>query len=438
LQNLAYDMEQGKTSPAAKLVLLCTCASMCLQTLHRTIFSVAIVPMSSQLMLSARQEAALLSSCSLAGFALTNVPGGALADRVGGTRVLLGSVALWSLSVAALPLALRFSDPLPALYLARFLFGFASGVSLPAANAAAAKWLPPGRLSSGISLIFMFFSAGSALGFLLGSWISVLGWPVVFYLSGAVGLAWSALATLLLLQNPSTRAELVGGLISRERPCSSSSSASGSPSLVRLSSRVLKQVACLAWVHSTVNVGYFMMQSWLPRYLTGELGIELSKSGGLSALPWCMIALFSAVAGSLAERLRARGWSSWSVRRFMLCISNLVPAVCLVLLAGVHDARAATLLLMVLLAAKAFNCIGYYAHVSEVAQGCAGLLLGFTNGVGIVVSLVANIITATLVERTGSFYLPFRLTALFYVTGAAVFCLVMPAGKLNEAPKEGP
>lgn len=46
------------------------------------------------------------------------------------------------------------------------------------------------------------------------------------------------------------------------------------------------QVVALCWVHSVIGFGFFILQSWIPTYLS-HLGVtDLKTVGALSALPW--------------------------------------------------------------------------------------------------------------------------------------------------------
>jgi len=67
-------------------VVLLTAVAMLLASTDRTIFSVGIVPIQQQLGLSA-MTVGTLQSAFLVGYALTNAPGGALADKIGGINV---------------------------------------------------------------------------------------------------------------------------------------------------------------------------------------------------------------------------------------------------------------------------------------------------------------------------------------------------------------
>src|SRR5262249_47466233 len=80
----------------------------------------------------------LLQSLFFWGFTLTHLPGGWLADRVGGRRVLgLGTLG-WTLATAATPFAGGFG----ALAAARVALGLGEGVNMPSISSLVARWFP--------------------------------------------------------------------------------------------------------------------------------------------------------------------------------------------------------------------------------------------------------------------------------------------------------
>ncbi|KAH8064896.1 hypothetical protein JL722_1785 [Aureococcus anophagefferens] len=278
----AAELRGGASGEPGGTLVLLGAVVMLFVSVHRSLFSVGIVPIQKELGLSA-STVGVLQSAYLAGYALTNAPGGAIADRLGGAPVMLACLAAWSVAVALMPVAAASPAPVAALVALRLLFGLASGPALPGSLAVVSRWLPLAKRSSGIADVFVFFNAGNAAGLLLGGLIPVLGW----------------------------RALMVG------------------------------QLAALTHVHNCLNWSFFFMQAWLPTYFSQELGLELSKSAGLSALPMVTMALGSKVGGQAATRLIAEGWAPFDVRRLMIAISSLIPAAALLALGGVADAGVA-------------------------------------------------------------------------------------------------
>ena len=72
------------------------------------------------------------------------------------------------------------------------------------------------------------------------------------------------------------------------------------------------------------------MQAWLPAYFSKQLGLELSKSAGLSALPMITMAVGSKVAGQTAVASRVlRCGRRPSILVFALAVSTALAALVL-------------------------------------------------------------------------------------------------------------
>ena len=67
------------------------------------------------------------------------------------------------------------------------------------------------------------------------------------------------------------------------------------------------QVVYLAWVHSVIGFGFFILLSWIPAYLSSMGGVggggSLQTVGLLSAAPWAVCAAVGIAAGTVADTL---------------------------------------------------------------------------------------------------------------------------------------
>lgn len=93
----------------------------------------------------------------------SQILGGQLSDRYGGSAVLAGGVALWSACAALAPLAAAHGPY--ALLAARAGLGLAQGVAFPAIHALLARGVPAGRRSASIGAIMAMAHCGTALAF---------------------------------------------------------------------------------------------------------------------------------------------------------------------------------------------------------------------------------------------------------------------------------
>eukprot|EP00879_Flechtneria_rotunda_P001670 GHRR01001830.1.p1 GENE.GHRR01001830.1~~GHRR01001830.1.p1 ORF type:complete len:736 (+),score=278.53 GHRR01001830.1:328-2535(+) len=189
-QQMAYsaaDAKPASSSKWVKVVGVCAFAAM-LCYLDRTNISTAIVPMAEQFGWDKQFCGAVLSAF-FAGYGATQVWGGQLSDKYGGSAILAAGLAVWSLATALTPLAAS-AGTIP-LLAARTLLGMAQGVAFPAMHALLAKQVPNKVRSGAIGIIMACAHCGTALGFGASpAIIDAMGWGWTYYLFGAAALLW--------------------------------------------------------------------------------------------------------------------------------------------------------------------------------------------------------------------------------------------------------
>ena len=129
-----------------------------------------------------------LQSAFLIAYALMYAGGGKLMDVLGTRRGFTVIMLFWSLACASHGLAGSVST----LAVSRFLLGAGEGGGFPAATRAVAEWFPVRERSTAMGII----NAGTAVGMvvappLIALVIGVASWRAVFFVTGALGLAWT-------------------------------------------------------------------------------------------------------------------------------------------------------------------------------------------------------------------------------------------------------
>src|SRR5258708_20199141 len=130
----------------------------------------------------------ILSSFQWA-YALFQIPGGWLGDRIGPRRAMTLIVSWWSLFTCFTVFAWSAGS----MALIRFLFGMGEAGAFPIATRSLSRWLLPTErgFAQGVT------HAGSRLGGALTPWLVVkimtrYGWRTAFMSFGVLGLLWAA------------------------------------------------------------------------------------------------------------------------------------------------------------------------------------------------------------------------------------------------------
>jgi len=129
------------------------------------------------------------------GYALFQIPGGWLGDRIGPRRALTIIVTWWSIFTSAT----AFAWGAGSMMVIRFLFGVGEAGAFPIATRSLSRWILPAErgFAQGIT------HAGSRLGAALTPSLVVLiivryGWRTAFVGFGMLGLIWAAVWFLVL------------------------------------------------------------------------------------------------------------------------------------------------------------------------------------------------------------------------------------------------
>ncbi|WP_342569932.1 MFS transporter [Paenibacillus sp. FSL R5-0749] len=269
------------------IVLTLLFLGWCLGNLDRFVINYAIVGITQDLGLGASAQGIILSSFFL-GYAIMQIPGGALADRFGYRKVIL--VSLFSWSVFTILTGSAWS--LFSLIFVRFLFGIGEGSFFPSGSKAIATNFPVNQRSRAMSIML---SSAAIMGvitpILTGHALVTIGWRNLFYIIGAGGILITALM-FFLLKEPA-------------KPALSASS-SGLPPKTSLKT-VLKTP--MIW---NLFISYFSiyavnwgLQSWMPTYMVNVRGLDMTQMGLLAAIP-ALVSIFTMIlSGYVLDRIPA-------------------------------------------------------------------------------------------------------------------------------------
>ena len=342
----------------------------------------------------------LLQSVFFYGFTLSHLPGGWLADRFGGRRVLGAGTLGWSVATMATPLAGSFGG----LAAMRVALGLGEGMNMPSISSLVARWFPLEERTRATVVNLTGIHAGTLIAMPLSAWIAAThGWRAVFYLYGAIGLVWVALWSAWALDPPERRetarvTDVPWGVF-------------------------LREPAVLALLVTTfiTNWTAWFMYSWLPTYFVQAHGFSLKGSGVVSAVPNLAMICAGLVSGWLADRLIARGLPVSRVRKLMLGAGFVGATAFLLVIPRVATPYGAVACLSAALSCFALGATTVLVNSLDLAPRHAGVLVGLQGTAGNVAGMVSPVLGGAIVERTGSWNLNFYLIAGLLVLGIVVW-----------------
>ena len=325
------------------------------------------------------QEMGWVFSAFVVGYALFQIPGGWLADRLGARVVLTGALILWSVCtaltafVAASPLA-EMIGIVGALLLVRFALGLGEAVALPSFNRAVANWMPPDSRGLGIGIAIGGIGLGSALTPPIAAWVMVnWGWQTVFYLSAALGLVMGLLWWMLARDRPDQHpwAYDSAALTHVER-------SDRGPK--RFWMPLLKNPNIWWLVCSYSCLGYvaYVYLSWFYLYLVNVRGFDALRGGLYASAPFWAILIGCPLGGWATDRWAAT--QGVTRGRLLAGMSGMAGAGCAIAAGAFADSSLVAIASLSVGAGCLYFAVGaYWASTSDLSKAHAGALSGLMN-----------------------------------------------------------
>ncbi|XP_037075480.1 LOW QUALITY PROTEIN: putative inorganic phosphate cotransporter [Pollicipes pollicipes] len=367
----------------------------------------------------------VILSAYFAGYTVSQVPGGRLAERVGAVRTLAGGIGATGLLTLLTPVCALYS--LHALVAVRALQGLASGVVTPAVHCLLARWVPPLERSRISTFVYVGKQLGTAVTILvagpLASWSWGGGWQAIFYVTGGLSLVWCVLWLLLVHERPADHPPH-----HLQESASTSTPSPGRPLDFPWKQALLSRpFQALVVVHFCENWGDYLIMTELPTYISTALRYPLNTNAMFSALPQLAKVAF-AVGVSFVADWMARGRLSLTAnRKLWNSVGLYIPALALVgvSFAGCHDA----LVLSLMVVTVGFNggvLSGYNINHMDLAPNFAGTLMGLTNCVATLAGVLAPFQAGYVLNQQPSlanWRTVFLTAAGLFAFGNTVFCL---------------
>ena len=396
------------------------------------------------------------------GYMFTQIPGGFLAAKYGGTKVFATGIFLAGVGTILTPLI---ADRFWLLIGVRMLTGLGEGVTYPAMATLLTKWAPASEKTATTA----FCSAGAYIGTALSLPASSVvmthfGWRSVYWGLGALVCAWLVPFLLFVHDSPEacpgiTEEELAiirgestkeGGKQRYSLVSPATSDSSGPDQSQDHSANVLNENAsCLAvvkrdgsilctilkrpgiWACCVCSCSYtwmlYVILTELPSYFTSVLQFSVQESNSASFIPWILMFVIANIGSQTCDWLINHGvLSRLCARRVFACTGLTLSATLLVATAYVHNNTIAIVLMTAAMGALGIAVSAWPVNALELGGPHGGLTYTFVNNVanttGILGPLVCGMLTDNLGEETG-FRAMFWLSAGINVAGAIVFAI---------------
>lgn len=239
-------------------------------------------------------------AAGLIGMAVGMAVAGIVADRIGRRLVLASSVLLFGLATVAI----GFAPDVMGIIVLRFVAGLGIGGALPSASTMTAEFAPARVRTMAVTITIVCFPLGGMLaGLFAGFVLPAYGWRGMFWIGGAIPVAfsllmfarlpesprflahhrarWAELATLLARMGRSTPAGAAFSDAAEKAPGDKSAAKAGFRTLFQ--GGLARDTLALCTAFFMVVLALYTAFSWLPTMLANE-GIPVAiASQGLTA-----------------------------------------------------------------------------------------------------------------------------------------------------------
>jgi len=370
-----------------------------------------------------------LSSAYNLTYALCQLPVGVILDKFGIRRVGRISIFLWALA----SFAAAITPTLGGLFAARLLLGIGEAPTFPANAKAVGRWFPQSERSFATSLFDSAAKFAPAVGVpLIGVLLLKVGWRWSFAATGVITLLYLLLFNRIY-RDPQDDSELT----ETERAYIDQSALAGVPETENPAplSVLLRQHKVIAMVlgFGSYNYVFYLLLTWLPRYLSTTLNLDLTHSFLYTGVPW-LVATFTdlLIGGLLADSLIQRGWNPSHVRKTILIGGTTCG---LGLLGAVHPASATAALIWISIAIGGLSTaapIGWSIPSLIAPRNSVGSVGGIINCSNQLSGIAAPIVTGYLVYNLHSFAWAFGVAIIYLIVGIIAYLLLL--GKIEQMP----
>jgi sugar phosphate permease len=362
-----------------------------------------------------------LLSAFLWAYAFSQLPTGAMVDKLGPRLLLTCGLALWSLAQFLGGLVQGFGQ----FFGARVLLGVGEAPQFPTGARVVRDWFNPRDRGLATGIFNCASSLGTAIAVPLLTFLMLsFGWRVMFMIMGVAGLAMAAI-WYFSYRNPTDVA-----LSAEENVYRTQGDPPGQRTQVTL--REWKQLFRFRTTWGMI-LGYFgciyltwIYTAWLPGYLEIERHMSVKFTGFAAAVPFAWGVVGGLLGGYIVDFLLRRGVSPVKSRRIPAAIALCGTAACTVAAAFVtSNALAIAFISASLFLVYVTSTCAWALSSVAAPTNCTASIGAMQNFGGYLGGALAPTVTGLIVQQTGSFVPALVVGALIGVASAGSYLFIV-------------
>ena len=285
----------------------------------------------------------------------------------------------------------------------RIVQGLSQGFIFPSTHTMLSRWAPASERGRLGTLSYAGAQFGTVIMLAVSGVLasSSMGWPSIFYISGAVGMLWSVAWFFYGSNSPAD----YRGIAPEEREFIESSFGPQDHSrrIVTPWVAILTSAPMIALTvaHCCHNWGFWTLLTEMPTFMKEVLEMDIKKNALLSSLPYLVMWMLSFVFSPLSDFLINRQYlSRVASRKLFNTIGLWVPMVALLGLAFVPKGSSdlAIVLLTLAVGINSATYLGFQVNHIDLAPNHAGTMMGITNCAANIMSIIAPLIVGQVIS----------------------------------------
>jgi MFS family permease len=351
-------------------------------------------------------------------YAVLQIFGGWLGEKIGPRRGLLVLGLLWGLSTLFTGLAVG----LVSLLIARAILGFSESATFPTATQAMSRWVPPDRNALVQGIVHSASRLGTAVApVVVAALIVFSGWRSSFIYVGILSMLWAVIWFAMFRDRPKDMKGITALELSEipELP----KAVDRPPVPWRALIRTILPVTLVDFGYGWVAWVFF---TWIPELLATTYKQDVSHYGLLTSLVLIGGVVGDTLGGFASDQILRRTMNARLARRTLLLIGFIGSGLCLVPLIFTPSLNVAVVSLAFSFFFLELTNAQLWAIPMDVAPTWSGVASGMMNTGFAVAGIVSPIVVGALVASTGGFAVPFAISVGILIAAAVLAGVMRP------------
>lgn len=393
--------------------------------MNRVSLSTAAPLMKADLRLSNAQLGFVFSAFAIP-YAVFQLIGGWIGDRLGPRFTLTACCAI----VTAATMLTGAAGGFVSLFALRVALGFGEGAAFPTATRAMSSWTPVGSWAFAQGITHSFSRIGNALTpALVAALLAFVSWRASFVILGSTSLVW-LLAWFRYFRNDP-----------REHPAITEADLAKLPARHEIRRQAIPWMRLARCILPVTLVDFcygwtlWLFLSWIPSFFLENYHLNLQASAMFSVGVLSAGVVGDTVGGVVSDRLLHKTGSLLVARRSVIVAGFLGAFLFLLPVVLIHNLTVAAAGLTLAFFFAELIVAPIWSVPMDIAPRYAGTASGMMNFGFAVAGLVSPSSFGYLVDRTGSWAIPFIGSIVLLLVGAALASRLRPDRPFSEASK---